>query len=356
MSRRRFRDAWRSERELWQRLHAAHHARHHADAHARHHAALHPRGPWFLQARMRLRVFLGFGVALAAGAWVGSRQTAWWQLALVLLGLWTIAGALAWRLTWPLLVTVRAARAIGDGKFDTRIDARRHRGELAVLAHALNDMAARIEQQLRDQKALLAAVSHELRTPLGHLRVLIETARDRDDWAALDAVERELVALDDLVGRLLASSRLEFGRVERRPLEVGALVADVALAAGVGADAIAADGDTTAAIDPTLTRRAVANLIDNATRHGGGVVAVRIERRGEEVVVEVDDAGPGLPPDLDADGGRAFVPSTGGGLGLGLALVARIAAAHDGRVWAVARPGGGARVGFAVAVAARPAD
>ena len=205
-------------------------------------------------------------------------------------------GAMAWRLTRPLVVTIAAARAIGDGKLDTRVDVGRHRGELAVLASALNHMAARIEQQLRDQKALLAAVSHELRTPLGHLRVMIETAREQADWRALDAVERELLALDDLVARLLASSRLEFGRIERQPLDVAALVADAALASGVAADVIAAEGDATAAIDPTLVRRAVANLIDNATRHGGGVAAIRIERRGGEVAIEVD-GGPTVAPE-----------------------------------------------------------
>ena len=290
-------------------------------------------GPWWLRARMRWRIFLGFGLALAAGAWVGGRDARWWQLALVLMALWTVAGALAWRLTRPLLVTIAAARAIGDGKLDTRVDVGRHRGELRVLATALNEMAARIERQLRDQRALLAAVSHELRTPLGHLRVLIETARQRDDWAALDAVERELITLDDLVGRLLASARLEFGTLERRPLDLAPLVADVALAAGVDADAIAANGDTTAAIDPTLVRRAVANLLANAAGHGGGVVAVRIERRGAEVAIEVDDGGPGLSPERQADAFRAFVPSSGGGLGLGLAPPPRV----GGRSPSVAR-------------------
>ena len=343
-SRRRWREELRAEREFWRRHHAMHHAMHHARRH-RH-------GPWWLQGKLRLRIFLGFGVALAAGAWVGARQPHWWQLALILSALWMVAGAMAWRLTRPLVVTIAAARAIGDGKLDTRVDVG-HRGELAILASALNHMAARIEQQLRDQKALLAAVSHELRTPLGHLRVMIETAREQADWRALDAVERELLALDDLVARLLASSRLEFGSLDRRSLDVAALVADAALAAGVAPELISADGDTHAAIDPTLLRRAVANLLDNAAHHGGGAVAVRVERRADEVVVEVDDAGPGLPADRVGDVGRAFVPSTGGGLGLGLALVARQAAAHDGRSWAGERPGGGARVGLSLAVAPR---
>ena len=166
-SRRRWREELRAEREFWRRHHAMHHAMHHARRH-RH-------GPWWLQGKLRLRIFLGFGVALAAGAWVGARQPHWWQLALILSALWMVAGAMAWRLTRPLVVTIAAARAIGDGKLDTRVDVG-HRGELAILASALNHMAARIEQQLRDQKALLAAVSIITRRWPSGVRSSCETA------------------------------------------------------------------------------------------------------------------------------------------------------------------------------------
>jgi len=210
-------------------------------------------------------------------------------------------------------------------------------------------MADKIEQQLKDQRQLLAAVSHELRTPLGHMRVLVETARDHKDGKALDELDREVSVLDDLVGKLLASSRLEFGNLDRRELDLGALVADVATAAGVAPEKIEATGDVRAPIDPTLVRRALANLLDNARVHGGGAVAVRVAQRAGQIAIEVDDAGPGVPADRRADAFRAFVPSNAGGLGLGLALVSRIAVAHGGGAWIGDRPGGGARVGFTVA-------
>ena len=313
-------------------------------------------GPWWLQARMRRRIFGWLTVAFASGAiamyyWPELR---WWHGLVALFVLSGMSGAIAFRLTRPLIMVVRVAQDIGDGKLDTRLDVDSHRGETRLLAMAINEMAERIEQQLKDQRQLLAAVSHELRTPLGHMRVLIDTARDLKDPRALAELEREVLVLDDLVGRLLASSRLEFGNLDCRPLDLGALVTDVATAAGVAPEAIEAIGDVRASVDPTLVRRAVANLLDNARVHGGGAVAVRIERRAGQVAIEVDDAGPGVPADRRADAFRAFVPSRAGGLGLGLALVSRIAVAHNGGAWITDRPGGGARVGFTVELAPAP--
>ena len=313
--------------------------------------------PWWLMARMRRRMFIWFTLAFAAGIAVGVKwwpDAHWWHVVIALFGLSVVSGGIAWRLTRPLLIAIRAAQDIGDGKLDTRIDPERFGGEVRLLAVALNDMTTKIQQQLVDQRQLLAAVSHELRTPLGHMRVLIETARDTNDPRALAELEKEVLVLDDLVGRLLAQSRLEFGNLDRHEMDLGELVSDTATSAGIAPEAIEAIGDVRAAIDPTLVRRAIANLLENARRHGNGAVAVRIERRGAQVAIEVDDAGPGVAADRRADAFRAFVPSSGGGLGLGLALVSRIAVAHDGGAWISDRPGGGARVGFGVSVAARP--
>jgi signal transduction histidine kinase len=335
--RRKRRDELRAERELWMRM-----------------PDRQKWVPWWLHARMRRRMFswsaIIFGAGIAVGVYVWPHPR-WWQIALAFVGLSMISGAVAWRMTRPLLMAIKAATDIGDGKLDTRLDVHRHRGEMRLLAGAINDMARKIQQQLTDQRQLLAAVSHELRTPLGHMRVLVETARDTGDMKSLDELEREVLVLDDLVGRLLASSRLEFGNLDRRDVNLGELVADVATSAGIAVDAIEAEGDVTAAVDPTLVRRAVANLIENARVHGGGAVAVKIVRRAQQVAIEVDDAGPGVPKDRRADAFRAFVPSSGGGLGLGLALVSRIAVAHGGGAWIAERPGGGARVGFTVAAA-----
>lgn len=309
---------------------------------------------WWLHAKLRQKIFVWLGIAIALGLLAGgylsrSGGSRGWMVLAVFLVSWVGSGVIAWRMTRPLMMVVDAARAIGAGKLDTRI-AVRGSGEVAILGTAINDMAARISAQLAEQRQLLAAVSHELRTPLGHLRVLLETARERGLPAPLfEQLEREVLDLDDLVGKLLASSRLEFGQLERKPIELGELVAEAALGAGVAVEAISAEGDCQAQVDPTLVRRAVANLLDNAARHGGGAVAARVRGGDGEVSVEIDDAGPGVPAERRADAFSAFVPSAAGGLGLGLALVQRIAAAHRGTAWIADRPGGGARVGFSVA-------
>jgi two-component system OmpR family sensor kinase len=297
---------------------------------------------------------------------------------LVMLGtgalcLWLGAGLIAHRLVRPLGELVRVARDIGAGKLQSRMRIGRHtRGEIGVLGEAINDMATRIEKQIADQRALLAAVSHEIRTPLGHMRVLIEMARDMSEAnrtaqvaQQLGELEREVLSVDSLVGQILASSRLEFDAIERRPLDARALAREALQRAGVDAACLeVATDDTAIQGDPTLLARALANLLENAQHHGGGVTALRISDRIEagsdaagadaRVCFEVEDQGPGFgeeePEKLFESfyRGRTGRASGHAALGLGLALVRRIARAHEGDAWAESRAEGGARVGFSM--------
>jgi signal transduction histidine kinase len=272
--------------------------------------------------------------------------------------LWMMSGLIARRLSRPVDELVRATEQLGAGRLDTRVTLGRNAtGEFSALADAFNDMAGRIEKQVSDQRELLAAVSHELRTPLARLRVLTEILRDGGgDPRTLDNVDREVVELDALVGELLASSRLDFGQVTPRPLDGRELAARALERAGLPAGALAVEvADTQLVGDTTLLGRALANLLENARRHGAGAEALRMVERGGQLAFCVEDRGPGLQPGEET---RIFAPfyrkdrggeaREAGSLGLGLALVQRIAQAHGGEAFAENRPDGGARVGFTV--------
>lgn len=276
--------------------------------------------------------------------------------------LWAASGVIARRLMKPLSHVVEVARDVGTGKLQSRVRIGHHRvGELAVLADAIDDMAARIEKQLRDQRELLAAVSHEIRTPLGHIRILLETARDAAERGeplggkTCDELEREVLEIDDLVGELLASSRLSFDAIERRPLEALDLAARALERAGLSIDLLESEAESVPFTgDATLLGRALANLLENAKRHAGGIERLVIERDAEGIVFAVDDRGSGFEA---AELEKVFDPfyrgerragASAGSLGLGLSLVRRIAQAHGGKAWAENREGAGARVAFRV--------
>lgn len=275
-------------------------------------------------------------------------------LAVAIFILWAASGILARVLVRPLRRLEQMARRLADGDLAARSELSPHRhGELGVLGVTMDEMAARIEKQLADQRELLAAVSHELRTPLGHLRVLIEMARERPESARVDEIEREVMEVDALVGQLLASSRLDFGTLDARRVS-GIELAERALErAGIEIDRLAAIGEARPfEADATLLARALANLIANAEGHGGGLSALEVRFEPDEVVFTVEDSGPGFAADERA---KVFEPfyrgehRAGASLGLGLALVRRIAEAHGGRAWVEDAPHGGARVSISVA-------
>lgn len=279
--------------------------------------------------------------------------------------LWAMAGMLARRLARPLEDVARVASAIADGDLTARahVDGR-VRGEARALAETVNAMATRIETQLADQKELLAAVSHELRTPLGHLAILADTLDDipPDDAARAriaNDLRREVRELDALTDELLASARLDFRTVARSPVDVTELCRFALQRKGLDVSLLTTTGAPLVDGDRTLLSRAVANLVENAVRHGGGLVSLVVERAGDVVTVTANDSGPGF---TDGDVDALFAPFQRGapsttarsGLGLGLSLVRRIAEAHDGRAFAHNRSSGGAAVGIALPSSTQP--
>ncbi|MEZ4395019.1 MAG: HAMP domain-containing sensor histidine kinase [Polyangiales bacterium] len=267
--------------------------------------------------------------------------------------LWLLAGKLARTMTRPITALVDVVDAIGEGKLDRRAQLHpHHAGELGALARSVNTMAERIERQVEQQRELLAVVSHEIRSPLARMRFLLETLRDEGpaDPQAVDELEREMQGIDALVGDLLASSRMDFGALRKVAADVCELSTRALERAELSPDALRCEVEGSVSCDPALVACALDNLLANAKKHGGAARALRVTGDARAVTFAVDDAGAGFAPEELT---RVFEPFYRGddarkgqrpGVGLGLALVKRIAEVHGGTAKAENLADGGARV------------
>lgn len=269
--------------------------------------------------------------------------------------LWAASGKVSRHLARPLRDLAGVARELGDGNLAARAAVRPHHPEeIRELAATVNEMAERIERQIAGQRELLAAVSHEIRTPLQRIQLLLALAEGDQDAGARARhaadVEGEIREIDALVGELLAASRLDFSVVDLRALDAAGVAARALERADVDPSVLSVElEDRAFQGDPTLVARALSNLIDNAKKYGDGVAELRVFRgEGPEptIVFEVRDRGPGFPAGQEERVFQPFVrasgqPDQGTSLGLGLALVRRIAEAHGGRALARSAPEGG---------------
>ncbi|HEY6744335.1 MAG TPA: HAMP domain-containing sensor histidine kinase [Mycobacteriales bacterium] len=270
------------------------------------------------------------------------------------LGRWASRRALR-----PLTELTAAAARVAHGDLDTRLPVRAD-PDLGPIAAAFNDTTADLQARVERDSRFASDVSHELRSPVTTMAAAVEVlARRQDEMSptarhAIDLLDGDLRRFRRLVEDLLEISRVDQGasRLSAEPFDLGELAAAVVARSHPGLRI--EDGCPCRVMaDRRRLEQVVANLVDNADRHGRGLVRIAVRRQGPCVRLEVDDAGPGVPV---ADRHRVFerfarvsdrdrhVDETG--TGLGLALVAQHVRLHGGRVEVTDRPGGGAR--FAV--------
>jgi two-component system, OmpR family, sensor kinase len=243
-----------------------------------------------------------------------------------------------------------AARRIDAEALARRITVRGTGDELDRLAETLNGMLARLENTFGNMRRFSADAAHELRTPLtalkGTLEVALRAERSGAEYraalaSALEEVERLVRLAEDLLllSRSSAGPESPRARVELEGLvldvaDVGARLAkDHGVSVRVGAVApVAVLGDAGA------LRRALLNLVENGVKYtpAGGRVEISVAEVGGDVVMAVEDTGPGIDP---RDNARIFEPFVrldaardreSGGSGLGLAIARSIIVAHRG--------------------------
>jgi signal transduction histidine kinase len=246
----------------------------------------------------------------------------------------------------PMRQLAGAADRLGRG--DTSVTLPETGPEETRLANAaFNRMRERLDRFVRDRTAMLAAIAHDLRTPITTLRLRAEFVEDEETRAALLSTLAEMQAMTEAT---LAFARGDAESESSRPADLAALVESVIEDAAESGRDVAFEPSPVLTIvcRPLALKRAVGNLVDNATFHGQRARA-RVERRGDDALILIDDDGPGIP---EADLERVFEPfvrleasrsRATGGTGLGLSIARSILRSHGGDVRLENRPEGGLR-------------
>jgi len=256
-----------------------------------------------------------------------------------------------------------AVRMIAAGHFNRRVEIN-SRDEIGLLAQDLNEMAAKLEEADRTLRHFLADASHELKTPLSSIKVLAQSlleAKEMDPEVCRDFlrdINGEADRMAALVDDMLHLTKLDdpdypvtFGEEKVGPLlaHIKGLLAGEAVQKGIAIRLEEEPQGISWPLNGRLFTRIFLNLLDNAVRytHEGGRVTITAAVEGEELVVRVEDDGPGIPPEdlpyifdrfyrVDRARSRAT-----GGTGLGLAIVRQAVRRHGGTVAVESTPGKG---------------
>jgi len=273
-----------------------------------------------------------------------------------------VVGVVTWRVVDRALAPVEAIRsevdAISSRELHRRVPDPPGKDEIARLATTMNGMLARLEEAHLRQRRFVSDASHELRSPVAAIRQHAEIALAYPDRTTIgelaEVVLEEDTRIQRIVEDLLLLARVDEGTLQLRmaPVDLDDLVLEEAArlrgstrlridSSGVSAGRVSGDR--------TQLERMIRNLTDNAVRHASSEIRLALREDDGHVVLEVQDDGPGVPPEkrraiferftrLDDARDRQH-----GGAGLGLAIVAEIAAAHGGSASVDDAASGGAR-------------
>ena len=286
-------------------------------------------------------------------SWILIAGTVASGLAGALLGRWATTHALR-----PLRRVTDAATEAVRGDLAVRLPATGD-PDLVPLAAAFNDTAERLQRRVTRDSRFAGDVSHELRSPLttmlNAMSVLHRRRADLPEGTrqAVELLDTDLRRFRRMVDDLLEISRgdQDTDRSTFELVDLGELVlASAQYHRPQRPETLDVADRPRVVADRRRLERVLANLLDNADRHGRGLVRLGVLSRDSRARIEVDDAGPGVPAEARehiferfARGSPADREATDSGAGLGLALVEQHVRRHDGRAWVEERPGGGAR-------------
>ncbi len=226
------------------------------------------------------------------------------------------------------------------------------RDEIGLLARALHDMTQSLRQRIDATDAFAADVTHELKNPLASLRLAVDTLERVEDPALrrqmLDVVRQDVGRLDRLIVDIAEASRLdaELSRARFEPIDIGKLIEAMLPTwegrSGNGVEIAFARPRVGTAIvlgDESRLARLIDNLVDNALSFSpaDGIVEIRAASAGDEVLVSIQDDGPGVPAAARESIFNRFhsirpEEDFGRHSGLGLAIAKAIVEGHGGRI------------------------
>ncbi|WP_153454411.1 sensor histidine kinase [Streptomyces smaragdinus] len=272
---------------------------------------------------------------------------------------WVVAG----RVLSPLRTMTARTHRISERNLHERLALTGPHDEMTELADTIDGLLARLESAFEAQRRFVANASHELRTPLAMMRTSVDVAVGKPTvpppvTVLAGKVREGLDAADRLLEGLLLLARAQAGRPETADVDATALVdaAVTARAAAVEERGLTIESRLIESAvvrgNATLLASLVDNLVDNAVLHNepGGWIGITVDRPGAGATIRlvVENGGPVLDRRAVAALGQPFQRigrerTARPGSGLGLSIVAAIAAAHGGRLLLTARADGGLR-------------